>query len=156
MVPKMKLSDPEKMLLREIQQDASASLSALAHSCGMAQSTVWRKLQDFEAAGLIRARVALLDPAKAGVKLCIFAQITLEDHSEEAVEGFARIIRSHPNILEAHSLSGTADYILKIRAADVEDYEHFMSHTLLRSPYVRSVVSSFSLRELKHTTELPL
>ncbi len=152
----MEFSDPEKALLREIQRDASASLSVLAERCGMAQSTVWRKLQEFEATGLIRGRVAVLDPAMAGAKLCVFAQIRLEGHSEEAVAGFARIVRTHPQILEAHALSGAADYILKIRAADVEDYEHFMSHTLLRSPYVRSVVSSFSLRELKHTTELPL
>jgi Lrp/AsnC family transcriptional regulator len=152
----MEFTDPERMLLREIQRDSALSLAELSTRCGMAQSTVWRKLQEFEAAGLIRARVALLDPAKVGAKLCVLASIRLHDHSEEAVAGFTRMVGHHPEILECHSVSGTADYILKVRVADVEAYEAFMSLNLLRSPYVRSVVSSFVLKEIKATTALPL
>ncbi|MDH3263278.1 MAG: Lrp/AsnC family transcriptional regulator [Paracoccaceae bacterium] len=142
--------------MREIQSDASASLAELGERVGMANSTVWRKLQEFEAAGLIRRRVALLDPAKAGAKLCVFAQVTLESHAEATVAGFARMVAGHPEIMECHAVSGTADYILKIRVADVEAYEAFMSANLLRSQHVRAVVSSFSLRELKYSTALPL
>jgi Lrp/AsnC family transcriptional regulator len=152
----MKFSDQERALLRALQGDSSASLAVLAERVGMAQSTVWRKLQEFEAAGLIRGRVALLDPAKAGAKLCVFAQVTLDSHAEEAVAGFARMVSAHPEIMECHAVSGTADYIVKIRVADVEAYEAFMTENLLRNPHVRSVVSSFALRELKYTTALPL
>jgi Lrp/AsnC family transcriptional regulator len=152
----MEFTDQERALLRIIQRDCSLSLSELAAQCGMAQSTVWRKLQEFENAGLIRARVALLDPAKAGAKLCVLASIRLHDHSEEAVAGFTRMVAHHPEILECHSVSGSADYILKVRVADVEAYEAFMSQNLLRSPYVSGVVSSFVLREIKATTALPL
>lgn len=152
----MEFSNPERALLRAVQSDASASLAELAGRVGMAQSTVWRKLQDFDAAGLVRRRVALIDPAKAGAKLCVFAQVTLESHAEATVAGFARMVALHPEIMECHAISGTADYILKIRVADVEAYEQFMSANLLRSQHVRTVVSSFSLREIKYTTEVPL
>jgi len=152
----MEFSDPDKVLLREIQGDASLSLAELGVRAGMAQSTVWRKLQEFEAVGLIRSRVALLDPKLAGAKLCVFASVSLEDHTEDAVAGFARTVDSHLEILECHALSGASDYILKIRVADVEEYEHFMTHALLRNPHVRSVVSSFSLKEIKYATALPL
>jgi len=152
----MEISAQEGRLLREIQQDASASLAELSERVGMAQSTVWRKLQEFEAAGVIKRRVALLNPPSVGANLCVFASISLADHSEEAVAGFSRMVGTHPEILEAHALSGTYDYILKIRVADVEAYEAFMTHNLLRNPHVQSVVSSFALKELKYTTELPL
>ncbi len=152
----MEFTYQERLLLREIQADASASLAELGERAGMAASTVWRKLQEFEAAGLIRGRVALLDPAKAGAKLCVFAQVSLENHAEATVKGFVRMVLGHPEILECHAVSGTADYIMKIRVADVEAYEAFMSANLLRSQHVRTVVSSFSLRELKYTTALPL
>lgn len=118
----------------------------------MAQSTVWRRLQEMDAAGVIRARVALVDPAKVGAKLCVLAQIALNDHSEASVGGFAALVRRCPEILECHSVSGTADYMLKVRVRDVEAYEAFMSHQLLRSGFVRSVVSSFVLKEIKATT----
>lgn len=152
----MKFSDQEKTILREIQQDSSASLATLAEKAGMAQSTLWRKLQEFEASGVIAARVALLDPAKAGAGLCVFALVSLTDHSEASVAGFARLVSQHPEILECHAVTGSADYILKIRTRDVESYEQFMTHALLRSAVVRSVQSSFSLKPLKHTTAIPL
>lgn len=152
----MKFSEIEQRLLREIQADAALSLAELSARIGMAQSTLWRKLQEFEAAGVIRARVALLDPAKVGAKLCVLAQISLADHSETAVAGFTALVRRLPEVLECHSVSGQADYMLKVRVRDVEAYEAFMSHNLLRSPFVRAVVSSFVLKEIKATTALPL
>lgn len=152
----MKFSEPELRLLREIQRDSSLSLAELATRCGMAQSTIWRKLQEFEAGGLIRGRVALLDPVKAGCKLTVLATITLQDHGEETVNSFARLIAGQPEIVECFATSGSADYRMKIRVEDVEAYERFMTHTLLRSPFVREVHSSFVLKELKSTTEIPL
>lgn len=152
----MKISVSDEGLLREIQRDAGLSLAQLAELCSMAQSTVWRRMQEFDAAGLITARVALLDPALIGCKLCVLASITLRDHAEETVAGFARLIEGHPEIVECYATSGTADYQLKIRVADVEAYEGFMTHTLLRNKIVREVHSSFVLKELKSTTELPI
>lgn len=152
----MKFSDQERRLLGAMQSNAAASLAELAQAAGMATSTVWRKVQEFEKVGLIKGRVALLDPAKADARLCVFATVRLSDHAEASIAGFATVIAAHSQIMEAHAVSGTADYILKIRCRDVEAYETFMTHTLLRSPFVKSVVSSFSLKELKYTTALPL
>lgn len=122
----------------------------------MAQSTVWRRIQEFERAGLITARVALLDPALVSCKLCVLAAITLRDHAEQTVAGFAQLIEGHPEIVECYATSGGADYQLKIRVEDVEAYERFMTHTLLRNEIVSGVQSSFVLKELKSTTELPI
>ena len=152
----MKYSDQEKLLLREIQRDASLSMAELADRVGLAQSTVWRKLQELEAVGVIRQRVALLDPTKVGAGLCVFASVSLHDHTEEAVEDLARVVGLHPQIQECYAVSGTADYVLKIRVADVAAYEAFMTHVLLRNRHVRSVVSSFGLKEIKYATALPL
>ena len=90
------------------------------------------------------------------MKLCVLAQVTLEDHSEEAVQDFSRLVEAHPEILECMKVAGVADYVLKIRAADVEAYEEFQSRFLLRSKWVRSVQSSFVLKEVKATTALPI
>jgi Lrp/AsnC family transcriptional regulator len=152
----VEFSDQDKAILRIIQSDCSLSLAEISVRVGMAQSTLWRRMQDLESAGVIRGRVALLDPAKVGAKLCVLAAISLADHSEASVAGFAALVRRLPEILECHAVSGTSDYMLKIRVADVEAYEAFMSHNLLRSPFVRAVVSSFVLREIKGTTALPL
>lgn len=152
----MSFSDPETKLLQEIQRDSSLSLAELSVRSGMAQSTVWRKLQDFETNGVLRARVALLNPDKIGCKLTVLAAIKLENHMEPTVSGFGTLIESQPEIIECHAVSGDADYRIKIRVADVDAYEKFITNTLLRNGYVRSIESSFVLKELKSTTELPL
>ena len=121
----MNLNDQERQLLREIQRDCTLSQVALAERCGMAPSTVWRKLQEFENSRLIAGRVALLDPVLAGRKLCVLAHITLADHSEAAIEGFTRLVERHADIQECFKVSGTSDYMLKIRVADVEAYGKF-------------------------------
>lgn len=142
--------------MREIQRDASRSLGALSEETGVAQSTLWRRLQEFEASGLIRGRVAVLDADRAGCKLCVLANVSLHDHTEEAVAAFSNLVQRHPEIMECHAVSGNSDYIIKVRVSDVEAYERFMTHNLLRNPHVRSVVSSFSLKEIKYATEVPL
>lgn len=152
----VEFSNQDRALLREIQRDGSLSLAALAERCGMAQSTVWRKLQEFEASGLIRGRVALLDPGKVGCPLTVLASISLANHSEATVRGFAAIVAAHAEIVECYSLSGASDFQLKIRVRDVEAYERFMTQVLLRSDYVQGMHSSFVLKELKATTEVPL
>lgn len=152
----MKFSDQERRILKALQRDAGASMSDLAQAVGLGGSTVWRRVQELQKSGVIRSRVAILDPRKAGLDLCVFAQVALTDHSQNSITEFAAIVERHPEIMEAHSLSGAADYILKIRCKDVATYEDFLMNNLLRSPIVRSVTSTFSLRELKDTTELPL
>ena len=122
----------------------------------MAQSTLWRRMNEMTNAGVILAKVALLDPAKVDAGLCVLAQITLEDHSEDTVDGFSRMVGLRPEILECHKISGVADYMLKVRVSDVAAYEDFQTRHLLRSPWVRSVQSSFVLKDVKATTELPL
>jgi Lrp/AsnC family transcriptional regulator len=146
----------DRKLLRLLQADSSLSLAELAEKAGLSQSTAWRKIQDLEAEGVIRKRVTLLDPKKLDLKLCVVAHVTLDDHHEEAVASFAAVVDEHPDIMECYALSGSFDYMLKIRARDVESYETFMTRHLLRNPHVRTVVSSFVLRELKSSTELPL
>lgn len=148
--------NPERKLLQLIQADSNLSLAELAERSGMSQSSAWRKVQELEASGVIRKRVTLLDPRKLDLKLCVIAHVTLEDHHEEAVASFAAVVEERPEIMECFALSGTSDYMLKIRAKDVEDYDAFMTRHLMRNPHVRTVVSSFVLRELKFSTELPI
>jgi DNA-binding Lrp family transcriptional regulator len=146
----------QRKLLQLVQADSSLSLAELSEKAGVSQSSAWRKIQDLESDGIIRKRVTLLDPAKLDLKLCVIAHVTLEDHHEEAVASLASVVRDRPEIMECYALSGTFDYMLKIRTRDVESYEAFMTRYIMRNPHVRTVVSSFVLRELKFSTELPI
>ena len=152
----MEFSDQEKAVLRELQSDAALSLAELSNRVGMAQSTLWRKVQELESLGVIRGRVTLLDPKKAGCGLCVLAQVRLARHDQAAIDGFVAMVNSHPEILECHAISGAADYVVKVRVRDVEEYEAFMSQNFLRSELVKTVLSNFVLKEIKNTTVVPV
>lgn len=153
---KITLTAQDRAILRLIQRDATATLEAIAEAAGLSSASAWRRVKALEAAGVIAARAALLDPARAGWGLCAFADVSLKDHSPENRRAFERFVAHADEVMECHSTAGARDYLLKIRAPDMAAYEAFLMERLLAHPAVASAASSFSLRELKFTTALPV
>lgn len=155
-VENITLSAQDRAILRLLQTDASATLEAIAEAAGVSSASAWRRVKALEAAGVIAGRATLLDPARAGWSLCAFADVSLKDHSAENRRAFERFVAGADEVMECHSLAGARDYLLKIRAPDIAAYEAFLMERLLTHPAVASAASSFSLRELKFTTALPV
>ncbi|WP_342361028.1 Lrp/AsnC family transcriptional regulator [Terrarubrum flagellatum] len=152
----MSLSESDRQILAALQQDGAASLKDLAEKLNLSQSTLWRRVRDFEEAGVIAGRVTLLDPAKVGLSVCVFVHVNLRNHTTENRDAFERFTRDQPNILECFSVTGPHDYVLIVRAADVGAFEDFLMHRLLAQPSVASASSNVALRQLKYTTVLPI
>ena len=155
-IEKNTLSPVDLAILRTIQEDATATLEQIAGTAGSSTASAWRRVKAMEDAGVITGRVAVLDPTKTGWPLCAFADVSLKDHSGDNRRSFERFVTSADEVMECHSLAGARDYLLKIRAPDIQAYEAFLMERLLAHPAVASASSSFSLRELKFTTALPV
>jgi DNA-binding Lrp family transcriptional regulator len=143
-------------LLSELQADASTSHADLADRLAMSRSTCWRRIQELEQAGIIRKRVALLDAAKLGLRLLALVSVSMLEHTDTTRAAFEDYIHGLPEILEAYSTSGNWDYLLIVLMPDMEAFEAFLNHKILHHPSVRSSSSSFALRRVKYSTELPL
>ncbi len=150
------MDDHDLALLRALQSDASQSGQALGERVGLSHSSVWRRLDALEAAGVIRARVALLDPARVGLGTHALTEITLRDHGSEARADFEALVRAAPEIMACYSITGRHDYRLEIRTRDTAAYEHFLMNRLLATPAVASAETAIVLREVKHTTAVPV
>jgi len=153
---KITLDGRDAAILQLLQTDAAATLEELAESAALSPASAWRRVKALEDAGVIAARVTLLNPVKAGRGMCVFADVSLHDHSPENREAFERFVCAAVEVMECHSTAGARDYLLKIRVPDVAAYEAFLMEALLTHPAVASASSSFSLRELKYTTALAL
>ena len=105
---------------------------------------------------MISHYAAVVDRHKVGLSIMGFAHVTLQDHSTEKVKKFDRAIMSAPQVLECHATSGGHDYMLKVVAPDMASYQDFLSETLLTMGVVRTVNTSFALKQQKCTTILPL
>lgn len=156
MSEEISLDSADRAILALLQRDAGATLEALAAAANLSSASAWRRVKSLEGAGLIAARVALVDAAKAGRGLCVFADVSLHEHGEGKRKEFERFVSAAEEIMECHSIAGNRDYLLKIRVRDVAAYEAFLMERLLAHPSVASASSSFSLRELKYKTALPI
>jgi DNA-binding Lrp family transcriptional regulator len=150
------LDRTDRRILDELQADARLSNQELAKRVGLSPAPCWRRLRRLEEDGFIVGYATLLHGPAIGLPILAYAQVSLENHHPETVRQFDQLVKERPEVLECHSMSGTNDYLLRIVAASMEAYEHFLSTQLLQLPAVRSVNTSFVLRTKKFTTRLPV
>lgn len=152
----MELSNSDRKLLNALQTDATHSQNDLAEQVGMSRTSCWRRVRELEAAGMIEKRVALLDPLMAGFQIHVLLAVTMVEHSDINRDAFEHHIQALPQVMQGFSISGDRDYMLVVVATDMADYNQFLNSEILSHPAVRSASSTFSLRRVKYTTQLPL
>lgn len=144
-------------ILAELQRDARISNQELAERIGLSPSPCSRRVKQLEDSGYIAKQVALLDPAKLGLKLTAFVLIGMDRHTPERFAGFEQVIRGCPEVLDCCLVTGMdADYQLRVVVPDMEHYQQFLLGRLTRIEGVSSVRSSFMLNQVVSSTELPL
>lgn len=151
-----KLDSADRKILALLQADGTLSNQELAEQATLSAPACWRRVRRMEAEGIIQRYVALVDAARVGLGLQVFAFVDLENHHPDSVAAFDQLVADLPEVLECHMLSGNHDYLLRIVAADMRAYEEFLRARLLPNSAVRSVNTSFSMRAGKSTTALPI
>lgn len=143
-------------ILRALQDNPDLAVTDLAALVGLSHTPCWRRIKRLEEAGIISGRAVLIDPAAVGCDVSVFASIKIRQHDEETLEAFEAAVGRCPQIVECFSMSGDADYILRIVTRSVSDYEALMKKVILHLPGVGSINSSFALKCIKLTTKLPV
>jgi len=146
------LDSPDRRILNLIQAQASLTHQEIAERTGVSATSVWRRIKNLEEVGVIRGRVALLDPKKIGMQVCALISLRLMRHGEDTRIEFEDFIASRPEVMECYAVVGDYDYMLVVMVPTVEDYEIFLSRHLLSHALVASSNSSFTLRRVKYTT----
>lgn len=143
-------------LLEAVQADSSLSVAELAEKVALSPSACHRRIKALEHAQVIAGYGARLDPRKLGLTVEVFVEITLVSQSREAMDTFEQAVSDFDDILECHLMSGTADYLLRVAARDLEQYDRIHRDCLARLPGVASMRSSFSLRRIKQMIGYPV
>jgi Lrp/AsnC family transcriptional regulator len=154
-ISSVKLDSIDRKILQRLQEDASTSLSALAEAVHLSATPCWRRVQRLEKAGVIRKRVALLDPARINLGVTAFVAVRTSRHSLEWLQKFHRAVADIPEIVEVYRMSGEVDYMLRVVVPDIPGYDRVYKK-LIRQIDLYDVSSSFAMEQLKFTTALPL
>ncbi|WP_426955352.1 Lrp/AsnC family transcriptional regulator [Muricoccus radiodurans] len=146
----------DREILRLIQRDSSLSLAAIATEVGLTPTPCWKRIRRMEAAGVITARVALLDPARVGLPLSVFVALETGDHSAGWIDAFARTVSTMPEVVECWRMGGDVDYLLRVVVQDMPAYDAFYRRLTGAVPGLRNVTSRFAMERVKATTALPI
>ena len=146
----------DRRILEILQRSARTTNKQLAEAVDLSPPAVLERVKKLEERGVIQKYVALLDEAKAGKGTRAFVSVSLELHDPKSIERFTRAVQESPAILECYHLAGDEDYLLKVLAGDIAEYEAFLLNTLTRIPGVRKVRTLFVLSTIKKATEIRL
>ncbi|PWB42044.1 MAG: AsnC family transcriptional regulator [Rhodocyclales bacterium] len=148
------LDKTDRKMLALLQADGRMTNAELAQRISLSPSACLRRVQRLEAAGVIAGYVALVSQEAVGRPTSIFVEVTLKSQSEEALKAFERAVRACPDVMECYLMSGDADYLIRVVAADTQDYERIHKQHLTRLPGVARIRSSFALRAVCKKTAL--
>ncbi|TMA28682.1 MAG: Lrp/AsnC family transcriptional regulator [Deltaproteobacteria bacterium] len=151
----VKIDSIDRRILEELQHDAARPIEQIASRVGLTQNPCWRRIKRLEAVGVIQRRVAIVDAARLGIGLTVFVSIRTDQHNERWLERFASGVHKIPEVVELYRMSGETDYLLKVLARDVADYDRIYKQ-LIRVAELHDVSSSFAMEQIKYTTEVPL
>jgi DNA-binding Lrp family transcriptional regulator len=143
-------------ILRALQRDARRPVAELAAQVGLSPSACHRRVKLLEEAGVIAGYAARLDRARLGLSIDVFVEIALASQSEESLSAFEAAVLRFDDILECVLTTGEADYLLRVAARDVADFERIHRSCLARLPGVSSMRTSFALRSVKDWRGLPV
>ncbi|OYU40394.1 MAG: ArsR family transcriptional regulator [Pseudorhodobacter sp. PARRP1] len=149
------LDELDRKILAELQEDAEQSLDEIARKVGSSKTPVWNRIRRMREQGVILKQTALLDAESLGLEACFFVLIRTSQHEADWQHKFLQVLRSRPEVLEAHRLAGDIDYILKVRVKNARAYDTFYQ-ALISEVKIYNVTALLSMEEIKATTVLPL
>ncbi|MCH5302829.1 MAG: Lrp/AsnC family transcriptional regulator [Prevotella sp.] len=143
------LDNIDLQILRTLQKNAKLTTKELADAVNLTATPVFERQKRLERKGYIKKYVAVLDPEKLNQGLLVFCKVKLKQINHEIANSFTRRIMRMPEVIECYNTSGQYDYLLKVRAADMKQYQEFVLNKLGEIDSLASLESAFVMSEVK-------
>lgn len=154
---KMKTLDQiDFKILNFLQEDSTMSTKEIAEKVGLSFTPTYERIKTLKSIGVIKKQVAILDAEKVGYKLIAYCNVTLKEQSNEKLYEFEQRIIKEPQVLEVVSMSGAYDYMIKVVAKSIKDYNDFMMKSIANIPNIGQYHSHIVLSVIKSETKLNL
>ena len=143
------LDEIDLQILKTLQKNAKLTTKELAEAVHLTPTPVFERQKRLEKQGYIKKYVAVLDPEKLGQGLQVFCKVKLKQINHEIADAFVRKIQRIPEVTECYNTSGSYDYLLKVRAHNMKQYQEFVLNKLGEIESLASIESTFVMSELK-------
>ena len=150
------LSKIDKNILRILQDDGRITYAELARQVGLTTTPCIERVRRLERNGYITHYSTVVDPEQLDAGLIVFVQIRLDRTSKDTFAMFKEAVLELPEVQECYLVSGSFDYLIKARLADMTEYRIFLEESLLSVPAVKESTSVVVMEALKETLSIPI
>ena len=149
--------DPiDRRILHELQEDGRMTNVELASRVGLTAPPCLRRVKALEVDGIIDSYHAALNASRLGYTIIVFAMVSLKSQAESDLKAFEDHVAGLDPVRECHMLNGEIDFILKIVAHDLQEFQSFLTSSLTTAPNVAGVKTSLTIRTAKHRPGVPI
>ncbi len=146
----------DSRILDLVQHDASLSVAEIAERVGLSSSPCWRRIKRLEDVGIVQRRVTLLDREKLGLDFEVYCTVKLSLPTKENLETFEQAVNRWPEVVQCATVTGAADYELRIVTRDMHAFDDFLRDKILLLGVVSNIESRIVIRAVKNSTAVPL
>ncbi len=146
----------DRQILRELQTDGRMTNVELAGRVGLTAPPCLRRVRTLEEEGTIRGYHAELDAGRLGYGITVFAMVSLKTQAEADLQAFEAHVASLDPVRECHMLNGEIDFMLKIVAHDLQEFQAFLTTHITPAPNVAGVKTSLTIRTAKSVSGVPV
>lgn len=150
------LDEIDLQILERLQNEGRITNVELAQSVGLTAPPCLRRMRALEDNGIITAYHAAVDPAKMGFTITVFAMVSLKSQAESDLQAFEEHVEQLPEVRECYMLNGEIDFMLKVVAKDLQEFQSFLTSKLTAAPNVASVKTSLTIRSAKNLPGVPI
>ena len=146
----------DKKILEELQKNSSQPLSELSKKVGLSNTPCWNRIKKLEEDKIIKSKSIILDNKKINLPITVFLSISIQNHTENWLRNFEKIVNKYDQIIEVHSLTGSnSDYQMTILSPSIQEYDKFQQ-ILIKEIECTNMSSHISLQTIKKNYKYPL
>jgi DNA-binding Lrp family transcriptional regulator len=146
----------DRRILSELQNDGRVTNVDLAARVGLTAPPCLRRVRSLEEEGIIQGYHASINASRMGYSITVFAMVSLKSQAEADLQAFEAHVAALPPVRECHMLNGEIDFMLKIVARDLQEFQSFLTSSLTTAPNVAGVKTSLTIRTSKHLPGVPI
>lgn len=150
------LDQVDKKIVATLTEDGRASVEAVAERINLSPTPTRRRIRRLEKSGVIRAYRAEPDPEKCGLELAAYVFIKLRSRDRKTIAEFEQCVSLLPEVQRCDLITGSHDYVLVVRLANMKAYNRYLRDVLAELPGVFGIETSVVIGEVKNSPNLPI
>nr|WP_170347190.1 Lrp/AsnC family transcriptional regulator [Ruegeria atlantica] len=148
------LDDFDRAILRILQQDNRTTQHKIGEAVNLSAPSVQRRIRRMEAEGVIRANVAIVDPAAVGLQLTIFVELELVSETPDEIDAVKKTLLNAPEVQQCFYVTGEVDFMVVVVVESMAVYEDFTRRMFFENGNIRKFKTFVSMDTIKSGSAL--